>query len=362
MLPALDPSVTSDVLVVGCGPAGLYLAALLAKRGLKVALIGHDVPFVNNYGVWLDEWQALGLMGTLECSWPDAVCYFGEGRETRIGRGYGRVSRRLFRSHLLEMCREAGVQFLADEVDDISLSADGKTSRVATKKGAHLAARLVNVSAGAAAGKFLKFDDVDAPSVAAQTAYGIEAEVEGYPDGYPADLMLFMDFRRHHTGVNDGMAHRLKTGVFEHPNSGGGLWGSASEPPSFLYAMPLGGRRVFLEETCLVAKPALPFAVLKRRLERRLRAMNVKVRARPRAVSRSASQSVQECRPRAARSAACSFISVLARALRRALLITLALLLSVALPGGFPATCAGQRRNTELNVYTTLALHPIKRR
>ena len=33
--------------------------------------------------------------------------------------------------------------------------------------------------------------------------------------------------------------------------------------PSFLYAMPMqGGTRVFLEETCLVAKPALPFAVL----------------------------------------------------------------------------------------------------
>ena len=42
--------------------------------------------------------------------------------------------------------------------------------------------------------------------------------------------------------------------------------------------MPVdGGRRVFLEETCLVAKPALPFAVLKRRLERRLDAMGIKV-------------------------------------------------------------------------------------
>ncbi len=52
--------------------------------------------------------------------------------------------------------------------------------------------------------------------------------------------------------------------------------------PSFLYAMPTdGGRSVFLEETCLVAKPALPFAVLKRRLERRLAAMGIKARAAP---------------------------------------------------------------------------------
>lgn len=69
---------------------------------------------------------------------------------------------------------------------------------------------------------------------------------------------------------------RLQPG--EHPNAGEGLWGTEAEVPSFLYAMPTdGGRRVFLEETCLVAKPALPFAVLKRRLERRLKAMGIKV-------------------------------------------------------------------------------------
>ena len=63
----------------------------------------------------------------------------------------------------------------------------------------------------------------------------------------------------------------------KHPNAGDGLWGTESEVPSFLYAMPVGGNRVFLEETCLVAKPALPFATLKRRLERRLQAMGITV-------------------------------------------------------------------------------------
>lgn len=41
--------------------------------------------------------------------------------------------------------------------------------------------------------------------------------------------------------------------------------------------MPVSNGRVFLEETCLVAKPPLPFSVLKRRLERRLGAMGLKV-------------------------------------------------------------------------------------
>ncbi len=42
---------------------------------------GHDVPFVNNYGVWEDEFRELGLAHTLNTTWKDALCYFGEGQE-----------------------------------------------------------------------------------------------------------------------------------------------------------------------------------------------------------------------------------------------------------------------------------------
>lgn len=44
-----------DLVVIGCGPAGLALAAESAKLGLTVGLIGPDLPFTNNYGVWEDE-------------------------------------------------------------------------------------------------------------------------------------------------------------------------------------------------------------------------------------------------------------------------------------------------------------------
>lgn len=63
----------------------------------------------------------------------------------------------------------------------------------------------------------------------------------------------------------------------EHPAGAEGLWGTQREVPSFLYAMPVTKGRVFLEETCLVAKPPLPFNTLKRRLHRRLDAMGLKV-------------------------------------------------------------------------------------
>ncbi len=73
------------------------------------------------------------------------------------------------------------------------------------------------------------------------------------------------------------IAVRCRLKDHEHPAAGDGVWGAQQEVPSFLYGMPLQPGRVFLEETCLVTKPALPFAVLKRRLERRLKAMGIKV-------------------------------------------------------------------------------------
>jgi hypothetical protein len=44
-LPPVDASATADVTIVGAGPAGLFLAAELGKRGLKVNVLGeHFLP------------------------------------------------------------------------------------------------------------------------------------------------------------------------------------------------------------------------------------------------------------------------------------------------------------------------------
>lgn len=72
-LPPFDPAAdTADVAIVGAGPAGLALAAELAGQGLSVALVSLESKFVNNYGVWLDEFEELGLTHTLDaggCCW-----------------------------------------------------------------------------------------------------------------------------------------------------------------------------------------------------------------------------------------------------------------------------------------------------
>jgi lycopene epsilon-cyclase len=101
------------------------------------------------------------------------------GPQVNVGRSYGRVSRRLLRQHLLQLCAAAGVTYLADEVSAIDTpEGSGAVSEVRTAGGAALRARLVTLASGQAAGRFMKYEE-GAPVVAAQTAYGIEAEVEG---------------------------------------------------------------------------------------------------------------------------------------------------------------------------------------
>lgn len=53
---------------------------------------GPDAPFVNNYGVWVDEFKALGMGHTLEREFEDALCFFQEGKEVRA-QGLGLSSR-----------------------------------------------------------------------------------------------------------------------------------------------------------------------------------------------------------------------------------------------------------------------------
>lgn len=284
VLERADPNGVADVVVVGCGPAGLSLAAELGAQGLTVSLVGHDVPFVNNYGVWKDEFDELKLGHTLDQIWENASCYFREGDETKVGRAYGRVNRQNLRHELLMRCKNVGVKFYEGSVVSVEVAEQKSDeleknswadSKVVLQDGTAFAGKMVTLASGVAAGRFLEYES-SAPSTAAQTAYGIEAEVAGYDGAFDPETMLFMDFRRHHSGLYPGSAVKQVDG--EHPNGGRGLWGTEKEVPSFLYAMPESKTRVFLEETCLVSKPALPFSVLKRRLYRRCEALGIEIK------------------------------------------------------------------------------------
>ena len=68
LLPISDENTVLDLVIIGCGPAGLSLASESAKKGLTVGLIGPDLPFTNNYGVWEDEFKGMLLFALLKCS------------------------------------------------------------------------------------------------------------------------------------------------------------------------------------------------------------------------------------------------------------------------------------------------------
>ncbi|QCE13536.1 lycopene epsilon cyclase [Vigna unguiculata] len=241
-----------DLVVIGCGPAGLALAAESAKLGLKVGLIGPDLPFTNNYGVWEDEFRGLGLEGCIEHVWKDTVVYLDNKDPVFIGRSYGRVSRHLLHEELLSRCVESGVTYLSSRVENIIEASNGH-SHVVCEYDIIVPSRLVTVASGAASGKLLQYE-VGGPKVSVQTAYGVEVEVENNP--YDPNVMVFMDYRDY-----------VKQNV----------QGLEANYPTFLYAMPMSRTRVFFEETCLASKDAMPFDLLKKKLFLRLNSMGIRI-------------------------------------------------------------------------------------
>ncbi|KAK4746993.1 hypothetical protein SAY87_026030 [Trapa incisa] len=252
LLPISPESGNLDLVVIGCGPAGLALAAESAKLGLKVGLIGPDLPFTNNYGVWDDEFRDLGLEKCIEHVWQDTIVYLDDSEPITIGRAYGRVSRHLLHEELLERCVKAGVLYLNSKVESIVEAADGH-SLIACDHSTIVPCRLATVASGAASGRLLQYE-VGGPRVSVQTAYGIEVEVESSP--YDPKLMVFMDYR-------DYMKQKVPS--------------PEAKYPTFLYAMPMSPTRVFFEETCLASKDAMPFDLLKKKLLLRLQTMKIRI-------------------------------------------------------------------------------------
>ncbi|PKU88076.1 lycopene epsilon cyclase, chloroplastic isoform X1 [Dendrobium catenatum] len=250
MISSSDPLL--ELIVVGCGPAGMSLATEAAKSGLRVGLIGPDLPFTNNYGVWEDEFKGLGLEGCIEHVWQDTIAYLDSNDPILIGRAYGRVSRHLLHAELLRRCQETGVRFLDSKVEKIIEASDG-SSVVVCEGDLMIPCRLATVASGAASGKLLQYE-VGGPRVSVQTAYGVEAEVGNNP--YDPRTMVFMDYRDHVKG---------------------NMTSSDEEYPTFLYVMPMSSTRVFFEETCLASRNAMPFDLLKSKLMSRLDAMGVRI-------------------------------------------------------------------------------------
>ncbi len=257
-LPLYDPSkgLVVDLAVVGGGPAGLAVAQQVSEAGLSVCSIDPSPKLIwpNNYGVWVDEFEAMDLLDCLDTTWSGAIVYIDDKTQKDLGRPYGRVNRKQLKSKMLQKCISNGVKFHQAKV--INVIHEESTSLLACNDGVTIQATVVLDATGFSR-CLVQYDKPYNPGY--QVAYGILAEVEEHP--FDVDKMLFMDWRDSHLNNNLELKERNR------------------KIPTFLYAMPFSSNRIFLEETSLVARPGLCMEDIQERMVARLRHLGIKVRS-----------------------------------------------------------------------------------
>lgn len=218
-----------DVLVAGAGPAGASLVAACAGRGLRVGWLAPDpdARWTPTYAAWVDELApSVPLAGRWE------VVEVRTPAVRALARPYARIDGEGLREQLRARCGDVTVH--AGSVVSAEVGPAGATVRDDRGR-THTAAVFVRATGAGAA-------------TAWQTAAGRFVELDGLDPARPRWMDFSQDF-------DDGAG------------------------ASFLYALPFPDGTWLVEETALVAGPAVPHALLSRRLDQRLRALGVTVRA-----------------------------------------------------------------------------------
>jgi lycopene cyclase-like protein len=227
-----------DVVIAGAGPAGVALAAALAERGVDVLVVAPEGPraWRNNYSLWGDEAERVGVTEALAARWPAARVRIAGTTSHQLAREYAIVDNERLADLLLARARPA---FRAGAVDAVAHEADG--TRVRLADGGELTSRLFVDATGA--GHFVS--RARARRVYAQVAYGQWLE-DARGDALDPSTVLLMDFDQ-----------------------------APATRPTFLYALPFARDRIFVEETSLVASPPLSMDDARARLSARLSRMGV---------------------------------------------------------------------------------------
>lgn len=255
-LPMYDPSkgLVVDLAVVGGGPAGLAVAQQVSEAGLSVCSIDPSPKMIwpNNYGVWVDEFEAMDLLDCLDTTWSGAVVYINDKTRKDLDRPYGRVNRKQLKSKMMQKCILNGVKFHQAKV--VKVIHEESKSLLICNDGITIQAAVVLDATGFSR-SLVQYDKPYNPGY--QVAYGILAEVDEHP--FDINKMVFMDWRDSHLNNNKDLKERNR------------------KIPTFLYAMPFSSQRIFLEETSLVARPGLPMKDIQERMVARLNHLGIKV-------------------------------------------------------------------------------------
>ena len=232
-----------DIGVLGSGPAALSLAAACGRLGASVLLVAPrpDAPWSPNYCLWADEVPAQ-FAPQVEHAWPEAFVAT-QYAERPLRRSYVKLDNRLLRASLWSDLRAAGCRSVAKVAT--AITHQDEESRVHTADGKHARVRVV-IDASGSGSPFVK--RAKRPDPAYQIAYGVLLDAPQHR--FDPSRAVLMDFRP----VND----------------------EESEPPTFLYALPLSDGRLFLEETSLASRPGVSMELLMKRLELRLDAMGLR--------------------------------------------------------------------------------------
>lgn len=231
-----------DIGVLGSGPAALSIAAACSGRGASVMLVAPEPEafWLPNYCLWADELPP-ALVGLTEHLWPKAYIATPLGSRN-LDRAYVKLSTLALQTYFWNALRCGSADVVPRRASRLD-HRPGET-RIHVDDGSTHRARVV-VDASGATTRFVR--RVHRRSPAFQTAYGLTLHAPDHE--FDPQQMVLMDFG---PGSSD-----------------------ATEPPSFLYALPLGGGRLFLEETSLARRPAMPLEVLRARLQVRLASLGL---------------------------------------------------------------------------------------
>ncbi len=236
-----------DIGVLGSGPAALSIAAAFARRGASVALIAPapDLPWQSTYCLWADELPS-AMTHLAERVWDRASVVTPLGRR-QLGRPYLKLHTPEFQTFCWDSFLTDAARVLPGRAT--KLEAEGDETCIQVDDGSTVRVR-VPVDASGANSPFVR--RVSRREPAFQTAFGLTLRAANH--GFDEHEMVLMDF---HPACKD-----------------------AGEPPSFLYVLPLGGDRVFLEETSLARRPGVRIDLLRSRLEARLSSLGLQTAER----------------------------------------------------------------------------------